>query len=113
MTIARSRLYVALDAGAVCVALVRGGLTGRRLLGFARVPLEPGALLPSPSGANLQRPDEVKEALRRALDATGRASTTATLVLPDGVARRARLHTKLQVYHASILLAASRQRDLR
>jgi hypothetical protein len=91
VALARSRLFVAPDARAVCVALVRGGLGGRRLEGFARVPLTPGALSPSPSGANLQRPEEVRDALRRALDATGRPSAACTLLLPDGVGRLALL----------------------
>lgn len=91
MALARSRLFVALDALAVCVAAVRGGLGGRRLEGFARVPLSPGALVPSPSGPNLQRPEEVRDALGRALDAAGRPSSSATLVLPDGIGRLALL----------------------
>jgi len=91
VALARSRLFVAPDAAAVCVAVVRGGLGGRRLEGFARVPLAPGALLPSPSGSNLLRPEEVRDALRRALDATGRSSAACTLLLPDGVGRLALL----------------------
>ncbi len=91
MALARSRLFVAPDARAVCVAVVSGGLGKRRLQGFARVPLAPGALVPSPSGPNLQRPEEVRDALRRALDETGRPSAAATLVLPDGVGRIALL----------------------
>jgi hypothetical protein len=91
VALARSRLFVALDARSACVALVRGGLGGRRLEGFARVPLAPGALVPSPSGVNLQRPEEVRDALRRALDAAGRPSAACTLLLPDGVGRLALL----------------------
>jgi len=79
-----TRLYVGLDASAVTAAALAEGLGGRRVRGFARVPLEPGALAPSPSGPNLQRPDEVRSAVRRAADGLGRR---ATLVLPDGVAR--------------------------
>ncbi len=91
MALARSRLFVAPDTRAVCVAVVRGGLGGGRLEGFARVPLAPGALVPAPSGPNLLRPDEVRDALRRALDATGRPPAACTLVLPDGVSRLALL----------------------
>jgi hypothetical protein len=91
VALARSRLFVAPDARAVCVAVVRGGLTGRRLEGFARVPLAQGAVVPSPAGQNLQRPDDVRDALRRALDSVGRPSAACTLVLPDGVGRLALL----------------------
>jgi hypothetical protein len=91
VALARSRLFVAPDARAVCVAVVRGGLGGRRLEGFVRVPLAQGTLVPSPSGQNLQRPDEVRDALRRALDSIGRPSAAGTLVLPDGVGRLALL----------------------
>jgi hypothetical protein len=79
-----TRLYVGFDASAVTAAAVGEGLRGRRVRGLARVPLEPGALAPSPSGPNLQRPDEVRAAVRRAAEGLGRQ---ATLVLPDGVAR--------------------------
>jgi hypothetical protein len=91
VTLARSRLFIAPDARQVCVAAVRGTLGRRRLEQFARVPLAAGALSPSPSGPNLQRPEEVREALRQALDANGRPSAAATLVLPDGVGRLALL----------------------
>jgi hypothetical protein len=79
-------LYVGLDASAVTAAAVGEGLGGRRVRVLARVPLEPGALAPSPSGPNLLRADEVRGAVRRATEGRGRR---ATLVLPDGVARLA------------------------
>jgi hypothetical protein len=79
-----TRLYVGLDASAVTAAAVGEGLGAGRVRGLARVPLEPGALVPSPSGANLHRSDEVRRAIRRAAEGLGRR---ATLVLPDGVAR--------------------------
>jgi hypothetical protein len=79
-----TRLYVGLDASAVTAAAVGEGLGARRARAFARVPLEPGALVPSPSGANLHRSDEVRRAIRGAAEGLGRR---ATLVLPDGVAR--------------------------
>jgi len=79
-----TRLYVGLDASAVTAAAVAEGLGARRVHGLARVPLEPGALAPSPSGANLHRADEVRRAVRRAAEGLG---PRATLVLPDGVAR--------------------------
>ncbi len=55
MALGGTRLFVALDARAAVAAAVGGGLRGARLRGFARVPLEPGALVPSPSGASLAR----------------------------------------------------------
>ena len=79
-----TRLYVGLDASSVIAAALGEGLGGRSVRAFARVPLEPGALAPSPSGPNLQRADEVRGAVRRAAEGLGRR---ATLVLPDGVAR--------------------------
>jgi hypothetical protein len=79
-----TRLYLGFDASAVTAATVGEGLGGRRVRAFARVPLEPGALAPSPSGPNLPRADEVREAVRRAVEERG---GRATLVLPDGVAR--------------------------
>jgi hypothetical protein len=79
-----TRLYVGLDASAVTAAALAEGLGARRVRGVACVPLEPGALAPSPSGGNLQRADEVRRAIRRAVEGLGRR---ATLVLPDGVAR--------------------------
>jgi len=79
-----TRLYVGLDASAVTAAAVAEGLGARRVRGLGRVPLEPGALAPSPSGANLLRPDEVRRAIRRAAEGFG---GRAALVLPDGVAR--------------------------
>ena len=79
------RLYLALDASAVTVATLGDGLGRRRARAFARAPLGPGALTPSPSGPNLQRGDEVRAAVRRALEEAG--GGRATLVLPDGIAR--------------------------
>jgi hypothetical protein len=79
-----TRLYLAFDASAVTAAALGEGLGGRRARAFARAPLPPGALSPSPSGPNLLRADEVRAAVRRAADGLGRR---ARLVLPDGVAR--------------------------
>jgi hypothetical protein len=79
-----TRLYLGFDASAVTAAVIGEGLGGRRARALARVPLEPGALAPSPSGPNLQRADEVRGAVRRAVEGRG---GRATLVLPDGVAR--------------------------
>jgi hypothetical protein len=79
-----TRLYLALDASAVTAAALEG-LGGRRVTGFVRVLLDPGALVPSPSGPSLARKDEVRRAVRRALEGLGRGRVT--LVLPDGLAR--------------------------
>jgi len=84
-----TRLYLGLDASAVTAAALAEGLGGPRAHGFARVPLGPGALAPSPSGPNLPRGDEVREAVRRAVEGLG--GSRVTLVLPDGVARVALL----------------------
>jgi hypothetical protein len=85
----KTRLYLGLDASAVTAAAVGEGLGGRRVRGFARVPLGPGALAPSPSGPNLPRADEARAAIRRAVGELG--GGRVTLVLPDGVARVALL----------------------
>lgn len=84
-----TRLYLALDASAVTTAALAEGLGGRRVRDFTRVPLDPGALVPSPSGPSLARKDEVWAAVRRALEGHGRGRVT--LVLPDGLARIALL----------------------
>jgi hypothetical protein len=80
-----TRLYLALDASAVAAATLGEGLGGRRARGFARVPLDPGALAPSPTGPSFARGDEVRGAVRRALEGLG--GGRVTLVLPDGLAR--------------------------
>ena len=84
MALLGTRLYLGFDASAVTAAAVGEGLGGRRVRAFTRVPLEPGALAPSPSGPNLHRADEVRGAVRRAVEGRG---GRVTLVLPDGVAR--------------------------
>jgi len=87
-----TRLYVALDARTAAAALVAGGLlAGGRLRGFARVPLPDGAIAPSPSGASLQQPDAVRDAIRQAVESAGGRGGRATLVLPAGLARLALL----------------------
>lgn len=80
-----TRLYLAFDASGVTAAEVSEGVGGRRARGFARAPLEPGALAPSPSGMNLLRAESVREAVRRAREGLG--GRRVTLVLPDGLAR--------------------------
>lgn len=80
---------MALDTRAAVAAALASRLGRPRLCGFARVPLEPGAYLPSPSGPCLLRPEAVREAVRRAVAAASPAAGRATLVLPDGLARLA------------------------
>jgi len=82
----RPPVFVAFDAASLAGAAFARGFGGRRLQSFSRVPLEAGALLPSPANANLPRPHEVIDALRRLGDELGRTGTSV-LVLPDGVAR--------------------------
>lgn len=77
------------DAAAVSAAALADGLSPRRVRAFARVALPAGALVASPTGPCLVRADEVRAALRRAVEGLG--SGRATLVLPDGVARVALL----------------------
>jgi hypothetical protein len=80
-------LLVGFDAGAVSVAAIGRGPGRRRVRGFRRAALEPGALVPSPAGSNVVRRDEVREVLERALDDVAPGGGSATLVLPDGIAR--------------------------
>lgn len=82
-----AELTVAFDASGVCGAVVSRGWRGRRLRSFARVALAPGALSPQAQDANLVRPDEVAEALRRLLERLGAGRGPVSLLLPDGVAR--------------------------
>lgn len=49
--------------------------------------LEPGALVPSPAGTNVARRDDVRDVLAGLLGDKVPAGGTATLVLPDGIAR--------------------------
>jgi len=82
-------LFVAFDAGSVTVAAL-GRRPGRaRLAGFRRVPLDGGALEPSPTGPNIVRPQDVGEALAEALGDERAPGRPVTLVLPDGLARLA------------------------
>jgi hypothetical protein len=84
-------LVVALDAAALGVAVLARRPGRRRVRGFRRVPLEPGALVPSPAGSNVVRREELREALASALGELSPGGGRATLVLPDGIARLAML----------------------
>jgi len=83
----RSRFVVALDASCVAGAAVSRGLGSPRVRSFARVPLRPGALVPSPFEPNLVQADEVKQALARVAEVLEVGRFGVCLVLPDGVAR--------------------------
>jgi hypothetical protein len=87
MRVIGSRLIVAFDAAAVSGAVASWGLRGLRVHAACRLPLAPGALVPSPLDPNLARPDEVRDALREARKSLGTNGRRAVLVLPDGVAR--------------------------
>ena len=82
-------LLVAFDAASVSVATLAKGPRRGRLLGFHRVPLQPGALAPSPAGSNVVRREEVRGALARTLEEVDPVGGPVTLVLPDGIARLA------------------------
>ena len=85
----RTALYLALDALSVSAAAVSRGLAGGRLAAFHRVPLAPGALAVSASARNVVRPDDVSDAVARALAGVGEPAGPAIVVIPDGVARLA------------------------
>jgi hypothetical protein len=82
-----SRLFVAFDASTVSAAAVGAGVRGRRLRSFHRVSLSPGAIVPSPAAPNLVEGEQVRVAVRRAVERAAPAASRTVLVLPDGVAR--------------------------
>ncbi len=83
-----ARLWLSLDSRAACALRVRGGLRGARLEAFARAPLSPAALVPTPAGPALQEPEAVRQAAARALaGVAARPGERACLLLPDGLAR--------------------------
>jgi hypothetical protein len=83
------RLLVGFDAEAVSVAATGRGPVRRRVRGFRRAALEPGALTPAPAGPNVIRRDEVREALGEAIADVAPGAGSAKLFLPDGIARLA------------------------
>jgi hypothetical protein len=93
LQIRRPRITIALDASGVVGIDAIWRFRGWRLNSFARAPLGPGALVPSAVDSNFVRPNDVLAALsslRRRLGASGRK---ALFMLPDGVARLARLES--------------------
>lgn len=98
----RSRALVAFDAGSLSGAALRRTLSGRRLERVRQVPLEAGALAPSPLEPNLRRPDVVGQALERLVAEIGVArGASASLILPDGIARLAILDAPADVEPAA------------
>jgi hypothetical protein len=91
MALGQTAVRVALDAGAVSGARPTRGLRAKRLASFARAPLSPGALVPSPHERNLLRPDEVQMALAHVAGALDAGREEIAFLLPDGVARLALL----------------------
>ncbi len=87
----RSRVLLAFDAGSLCLAGVSRALGGRRLGGLRRAALPERALAPSPLEHNVRDPAAVGAVLSRLLTETGKQGATATLILPDGIARVALL----------------------
>jgi len=87
----RSRVLLAFDAGSLCLARLTRTLSGQRLEGVLREALGHGELLPTPLEPNLRDPDTLRDALGRLLAEAGLASASATLILPDGIARVALL----------------------
>jgi Tfp pilus assembly PilM family ATPase len=84
---ARGKLLVALDAGSATGAVVSWGLGGPSVGTVSRVPLEAGALAPSPLEPNVVRPESVREALASVRNALGTNGRRVVLVLPHGVSR--------------------------
>jgi hypothetical protein len=82
------KLIVACDAGDVWGVVVKRGLGQRRLVGAARAPLPPGALVPSARQRNLVHAAEVRDAMRAVRSQLGLGEKHhAHLILPAGVAR--------------------------
>jgi hypothetical protein len=96
MSLFRPRLYAALDETAVVGATLSRTLTGRRIERLCRVPLEEGALVPSPFEPNVRVAEAVRDALARLAAEIGPAGDV-TLVLPDGTGRVALLEATAAV----------------
>jgi hypothetical protein len=82
-----TRLYVGFDAHSVVVATLSRGPSRSRVETFGRRPLASGALVPSPSGHNVVRRDDVSGVLAELLAELAPGRGRGTLVLPDGIAR--------------------------
>jgi hypothetical protein len=83
----RPRLVIAFDARAVTGASVSGTPSAPRVRTFARAPLGPGALVPSPAEPNLAQPEAVRDALGQVLSSLPAAGASAALIVPAGTAR--------------------------
>jgi hypothetical protein len=87
------RAALVFDAASISGGRARGTVGGGGLRAVERVPLDEGALAPSPTEPNLRRESVVKAALDELLSRLGRP-TRAVLVLPLGVARLALLEAE-------------------
>lgn len=83
----RGRVFVAFDAGSVSGGWISRSLAGPRIRSLVRVPVPPGALVPSPVEGNVLEARALREALEAVRQALGTDGRRAVLLLPDGVAR--------------------------
>jgi hypothetical protein len=83
----RARALLAFDAGSLSGAALRLTLSGRRLERLRRAPLAPGVIAPSPVEPNLRQPDVLGPVLEALVREIGVVGASATLILPDGIAR--------------------------
>lgn len=86
----RTQSFVVFAASSLAAAVVRRGLGGPVVRAFARAPLPPGALVPSPFDANLRDRAAVQAALRSLGEQVGPVRDPV-VILPDGTARLALL----------------------
>src|SRR5688572_8142239 len=91
MRVLRARAVVGLDAASVAGVVLGGGFGAPRIRGFAQVPLDHEAIVPSPLGANVARPDVVRDALARVATSLELGRTPTLVLLPAGTARLALL----------------------
>jgi hypothetical protein len=86
MAFFHTRLLIAFDARSVSGTTVRRGVGGLRTSEWIRVPLQPGALRPSPTEDNVVEPDVVSGAVASLCQKLG-GGERAVLVMPEGTAR--------------------------
>jgi type IV pilus assembly protein PilM len=75
------------EIGAAHVSAARWNLNRGSLEAFASESLPFGAVAPSPVDANISQPEEVRSALRRALDGASARGADLALLVPDAVVR--------------------------
>ena len=83
----RARALLAFDASSVSGAVLARTFGGRRLRGFSRAPLPPGAIVPSAVAANGVSPADVRDAIARVAESAGFGRAPVTVIAPQGVAR--------------------------